>query len=213
MNILISMNILEPLLPELEPITDQDRAAILMQPLRIEILKHAQQPASSSEIARRLDMPRQKINYHLKALEDAGFLRLFEERMKRNMVERLYVASARAYLISPTILGSLNPDFRHLKDRFSAGYLLALAGQTISDLTRVVEDATERGKRISTLSIVSDIYLENAEQRTQFNQELNNAIADVIDRYTAPNDSPAQARPYRLILGLYPTPPEPNPND
>lgn len=208
MTILVSMNILEPLLPELEPVTDQDRAAILMQPLRVEILKQAQQPASASEIARQLDMPRQKINYHLKALEDAGFLRLFEERMKRNMVERLYVASARAYLISPSILGSLNPHFHHLKDRFSAGYLLALAGQTISDLTYMVEMAADRGQRLSTLSIVSDIRFENADQRTQFTQELQNAIAEVIDRYTSPDDS--SGRPYRLILGVYPTPPEPN---
>lgn len=209
MNIIISMNILEPLLPELEPITDQGRAAILMQPLRIKILKHAQNPASASEIARHLDMPRQKVNYHLKALEDAQFLRLFEERMKRNMVERRYVASARSYLLSPDILGSLTPDWRHLKDRFSVGYLLALAGQTIADLTYSLEQATQQGKRLSTLSIVSDVYFENAEQRSQFNQELHNAIADVIDRYSSPD----MGQPYRLILGVYPTPSEPNPND
>lgn len=199
-------------LHELETITDQGRAAVLMQPLRVEILKQAQVPTSATEIASRLNMPRQKVNYHLKELHKADFLQLIEERKKRNMIEQRYLATARAYLLTPEVLAPLQVNWREIEDHLSAGFLIALASQTISDVSRASVEADTQGKRLSTLSLVSEMRFENAQQRAQFAQELHKAVVEVIGRYASPEQladgSPGPGRPYRLILGCYPIPPD-----
>jgi len=60
-------------------------------------------------LARKLGLPRQRLNYHLRALEDAGLVELVEERRKGNCFERLLRATARSFVISPEALGVLGP--------------------------------------------------------------------------------------------------------
>ena len=67
------------------------------------------EPDSASGVARRLGLPRQQVNYHLRELEKQGFLEFIEERRKGNCMERLVRATARTYLISPEALGHLGP--------------------------------------------------------------------------------------------------------
>src|SRR5262245_37054100 len=88
-------------------VRDTARAASLMDPMRVALLERLGEPGSSSSLARDLGLPRQRINYHLRELEKAGFVELVEERRKGNCVERLVKATARTYLISPEVLGAL----------------------------------------------------------------------------------------------------------
>ncbi|RZJ43087.1 MAG: ArsR family transcriptional regulator, partial [Brevundimonas sp.] len=60
-----------------------DAAHLALAPIRRRILAALVEPASAAGLAKQLDMPRQKIGYHLKALEDAGLIRLAGERKKR----------------------------------------------------------------------------------------------------------------------------------
>ena len=76
-------------------------AASLLHPTRLRILRALEQPDSAAGLSRRLGVPRQKLNYHLRLLEDDGLVELVEERKKRNCTERVMRAVARSYLISP----------------------------------------------------------------------------------------------------------------
>src|SRR5208282_818743 len=78
-------------------------------------------------LARRLLLPRQKINYHVRELARGHFLERAGRRRRRNMIEQRYVARARGYVLSPELLGVLQADRSRVEDVFSASYLLALS--------------------------------------------------------------------------------------
>ena len=193
---------------DLQCITDAARAAEILHPLRLEILRLAAEPISASELAPRLKLSRQRINYHVRLLASGGFLRRAGQRRRRNMIEQRYVASARAFLLSPDLLGSVGADWRRVEDAASAGYLLALGCQMESDLIRVWREGETSGKPAATQSLKSQFRFESVEQRARFNRALEQAVVRVVNEHTSPNlrsdGSPAPGRPYRLVLGCYP---------
>ena len=77
-----------PATPALDVIRRPDSAAALLDPVRQQLLAQLAEPDSAAGLARRLRLPRQRINYHLRALERAGLLELVEERRKGNCIER-----------------------------------------------------------------------------------------------------------------------------
>jgi hypothetical protein len=128
------------------------------------------------------------------------------------MIEQRYVASARAFVLSPRLLGPIAPDWREIEDTASADYLLALTEQVRDDLERVSHEAAAQGQRISTFSIKSQFRFESPEQRARFADALREAIVDVIARHSNPSrregGRPGRGRPFRLVLACYPAPPE-----
>src|SRR4051812_16248815 len=70
-------------------------AAGALSPFRLGLLKGLQQPESASGLARRLGLPRQQINYHLRELERAGFIELSEARQRRGCIERIMRLTSR----------------------------------------------------------------------------------------------------------------------
>ena len=102
--------------PDLECVHDLQRAEALLHPLRMRILELAREPASATEMAGRLRMPRQRVNYHVRRLAERGLLRRAGRQRKRNMVEQRYVATARSFLLVPEVLGPLEADWRHVED-------------------------------------------------------------------------------------------------
>jgi hypothetical protein len=176
------------------------------------LLSLAREPASSSELARRLGLPRQRVNYHVRALEAAGFLKPAGRQRKRNMIEQRYVATARAFTLSPAMLGSIGADWRDIADPASTDYLLALTEQVRGDLVRIRHEAGAESPAASTVSLKSQFRFETAAQRAEFARAIREAIVGVIARHTNPNrlenGRPGRGRPFRLVLACYPAPSE-----
>jgi len=197
---------------QVDLVQDASRASALLHPLRLRILEALREPDSAAGLARRLHLPRQKVNYHVRELARAHFLARAGRRRKRNMTEQRYVATARGYVLSPELLGRLGPDARCIEDAFSAAYLLALTAQAQAELGRAGREAAARGKRLSTLSINTELRFESAEQRAEFARALQSAVVNVAGRYASPytraDGTAAAGRPYRLVLGCYPIPPK-----
>jgi DNA-binding transcriptional ArsR family regulator len=199
-------------LPEIAAVDDRRRAvALLAHPIRSRILALAAEPSSATEIAARLDLPRQRVNYHVRKLADARFLLRAGRVRKRNLVEQRYVASARAYVVAPGALGPIAASARLPEDALSAGRLVALAGRMQADVMDAVGAAAHAGRRLPTLSMAADVRFERAEQREAFAAALQAAVTDVIGRFSSPSRTASgaegQGRPYRLVLGCYPAPP------
>ena len=200
---------------EIECVSDGRQAQALLDPLRARILTLSREPASATQLGVLLELPRQRVNYHVRQLEQAGLLKRAGRRRKRNMFEQRYVASARGYVISPELLGEAGADWRAVSDAGSAGYLLALSAQMQADVARAARGArgaSRQGKRLATLSIKSQFRFERPEQRERFARELKDAVVAVIARFTVPNRTasgkPASGQAYRLVLGCYPYAPE-----
>ena len=76
-----------------------------LDPVRANVLAILAEPGSSTTVAAALGLPRQQVNYHLRTLERHNLVRVVEERPKRGLTERVMLATARSYVLSPSALG------------------------------------------------------------------------------------------------------------
>lgn len=186
----------------LRVIDDPAQVAAALSPLRRRLLAEIErEPDSAVGLARRLDLPRQRLNYHLRALERAGFLELHEERQRRGCVERALRVSARAFVIDPALLGALGADPAAIQDRFSSGYQIAAATKLLRDLSELQRGAERARKALPTITLETEVRFASAEQRAAFAEELGAALARLASRYH--DDSPG-SRAFRFVLAGHP---------
>lgn len=190
--------------PSLAVLTDPDRAAAALDPDRRRLLAAlAEEPDSASGLARRLGDSRQRLNYHLKALEEVGLVELREERRRGNCVERVLGAIARRFVLDPSLLGDPGVDPAHLGDRFSASHLIGLAARLIRELASLLERARRDRKRLATAGLDAEVRLADPSAFRAFAEELSREVARVAAKHD--DDAPG-ARPFRLVAGVYPAP-------
>src|SRR5205814_1143303 len=133
-----------------------------LDPLRSRLLAELAEPRSAAALADRLGLARQKVNYHLRALERHGLVELVEERRKGNVIERLLRATAASYVISPAALAGLQPDPASKPDRLSAFWLMALAARLVRDVGSLITGAARARKRVATFAIDGEIRFASA---------------------------------------------------
>jgi DNA-binding transcriptional ArsR family regulator len=180
------------------------QAVALLEPTRRALLEQLAEPSSASQIGRRLGLPRQRLNYHLRELEKEGLVELVEERRKGNCTERIVKATSRSYVISPEALGALGNTPEQAQDRYSASYLIAVAGRAIRDLGRLVAGAKTAGKRLATLTLETEVRFRSAESRNAFAEELATTLAALAAKY---HDETAEGgRAFRFFVGGHPVP-------
>ena len=90
-----------PPMLDIQVIDDPAAATVAMEPMRSRLLSELAEPASAATLATRVGLTRQKVNYHLNALEAYGLVRLAEKRKWGGLTERLLVATAASYVVSP----------------------------------------------------------------------------------------------------------------
>lgn len=187
----------------LQLIANPATAGVLLHPVRMRMLELLADPDSASGLARKLELPRQKANYHLRELEREGLVEFVEERRKGNCVERVVRARARHYLVTPQVLGALapngNPDTG--QDQLSAAYLIAAAARAIRDVADLAGRAARSGKRVATLSLETEVRFRTAEERSEFARDLAAAVARLAAKYRCPQ---GEGRGYRVFTGVYP---------
>jgi DNA-binding transcriptional ArsR family regulator len=183
-------------------VDDAARLAAALSPLRRRLLGELGRASDSAAgLARRLGLPRQRLNYHLRALERAGFLELGEERQRRGCVERALRVTARAFVIDPTLLGAPAADADAARDRFSSSYLIATAARLLGDAGALQRGAERAGKRLASLTLETELRFASAADRAAFATELGAALAALVAKYH--DDSPG-ARAFRFVLAGHP---------
>jgi DNA-binding transcriptional ArsR family regulator len=190
------------ILPVLSLIREPDQVSCLIDATRRDLLTHLQEPDSAAGLARRLGLPRQRINYHLRELERTGLVHCVGERRKGNCTERLMRATAQAFVISPEILGSLGPSPALAADRMSAATLVSAAAETIRSVAVLERKAATEGKRLATLTLDAEIRFASADARAAFAAELTDAVARLVARFH--DDRAPKGRTFRLVVGTHP---------
>src|SRR4051812_37126416 len=147
---------------DVEVIDDPAAATVALDPVRSRLLSELAEPASAATLATRLGLARQKVNYHLRALEAHGLVKIAEERRWGGLTERLLVATAASYLVSPIAMGPVATDPGRSEDRLSASYLIALAARVIREVSALLRRSRELDKRLPTLSLDTEIRFRSA---------------------------------------------------
>ena len=183
-------------------IEDPAAAEVSLNPIRTRLLSELADPASATTLAARVGLPRQLVNYHLRALEQHGLVELVEERRKGNMNERLMQATATSYVISPTALALVQPDPSRSPDRLSAFWLLALAARLVRDVGALIAGGNLARKRVATFAVDAEVRFATAADRAAFSEELATSVARLVAKY---HDATAErGRPHRVLVAIHP---------
>ena len=173
-----------------------------LDPVRTRLLAELARPGSAATLATRLGLPRQRVNYHLRALERHGLVELVEERRKGNVNERVMRATASSYVISPAALAAVEPDPGRSPDRMSAFWLLALASRLVRDVGRLIAGAAKARRRVATFAVAGDVRFASAADRAAFADELSAVLTSLVAKYHDPASE--HGREHRVILAIHP---------
>jgi DNA-binding transcriptional ArsR family regulator len=188
-------------------IDDPAAAIVALEPIRSRLLAELAEPASAATLAARVGMARQKVNYHLRALEAHQLVQEAGKRQWGGLTERLLVASASSYIVSPRALGPVALDPDRDADRLSASYLIALAARIVDEVSDLLLRSRAADKRLATLSLDTEITFRDAADRAAFSNELMHAVTSLVARYH--DESAPGGRAHRLVLVAHPLPHEP----
>jgi DNA-binding transcriptional ArsR family regulator len=188
---------------EVAVIDDPAAAEISLDPVRARLLAELAEPGSATMLAARVGLPRQKVNYHLRALERHGLVELVEERRKGNVTERLMRATAASYVISPAALAAVQPDPSRFPDRMSARWLLAIAARLVRDVGDLIAGAKRARKRIATFAMDGEVRFASAADRAAFAEELASAVTALVSKYH--DESAERGRDHRVIVAIHPS--------
>ncbi|MEZ5288199.1 MAG: winged helix-turn-helix domain-containing protein [Vicinamibacterales bacterium] len=189
----------------LDIIDDPVRVRTALQPLRLRLLHLLEQPQSAPQLARATGLPRQKVLYHLRALEAHHLVEAREHGAVGRRIDRSYVRTATSYAIAPSTLGGVAVDPRTVADAFSSAYLSAVAGRALSDLAALGRAAAARGKRVPTLTLETAIRFETPADQRRFADELTSTLTTLAAKYHRP-EAP-QGRTFTVFACGYPAVP------
>jgi DNA-binding transcriptional ArsR family regulator len=185
-------------------LADAAAVEVALDPIRASILDALTEPGSAATVAAAVGSTRQKVNYHLKALEAHGLVELAEERAWGGITERFLRRSARHLVVAPDVLHRAAIDPNEVADRLSAAYLIAVNARSVSEVGAIARSAAT-GARLPTLTVDTVIGFGSPEDRAAFATDLQSAIAALVARYHHDD-----GRPHRLTVSSYPRPEEPS---
>ncbi len=189
---------------DIHVIDDPATATVALEPIRSRLLSELAEPASAATLATRVGLARQKVTYHLNALEAHGLVRLAQERKWGGLTERLLVATAASYVVSPSAMGPAAVDPDRDVDRLSASYLIALGARVVREVSDLVRRATDSGKRLATLAVDAEVRFRSPADRAAFSRELAEAVASLVSKY---HDASAPGgRAHRVVIVAHPLP-------
>lgn len=175
-----------------------DRVRAALSPIRRDLLKRLRTPSSASQLAAELELPRQRLNYHLRALEQAGLVELVEQRQRRGCVERILRTRPGALVVDPTVVTG---EFTKVHDQYAAEHLVGVAATTVRDVARMQDGAAQADKRLLTFTLETEVRFARPSDVHAFTDELAAAVRRVVERYDS-----TDGRPYRMVALGHPAP-------
>jgi DNA-binding transcriptional ArsR family regulator len=185
-------------------LADAAAVEVALDPIRAAILDALTEPGSAATVAAAVGTTRQKVNYHLKALEAHGLVEPAEERAWGGITERFVRRTARQLVVAPDVLQRAGLDPSQVADRLSAAYLIAVNARTVSEVGAIAGGAPAE-LRLPTLTVDAVVGFASADDRAAFAADLQAAVADLVARYHHDD-----GRPHRLTISSYPRPEEPS---
>jgi DNA-binding transcriptional ArsR family regulator len=183
-----------------------EQAETLLKPQRIEVLRQLAEPRSCTEVATRLDQTQQRVYYHVKRLVEHGIVTQVAERRVRGINEGVYQATARAYWLSPRLVGRIGT--RQQRDEASLGYLLDLMEDVQSDVAALHAQAALRAAQhrepdpdepdLPSLGVSGEIRVR-PDRRPEFMADLKAALQHLFTKYGG-----AEGDAFKLAVACYP---------
>jgi DNA-binding transcriptional ArsR family regulator len=179
-------------------VEEPEKVRLALSPIRRRLLELLREPSSATQLAAVLELPRQRVNYHLRELEKAGLVELVEERQRRGFTERILRASAATLVVDPAVMGRA---VTQIEDQYAAEHLVDVAAGTVRDVARMQSAADAEGKRLLTFALEAEVRFAEPGDVHTFTDALTEAVRRTVAEFDAEG-----GRPYRLIAGGHPAP-------
>lgn len=183
-------------------LSESHRLAAVLSPIRRQVLQSLDSPDSATGIARRLGLARQKVNYHLRELERAGFVEMDEELQRRGCVERRVRLTSRAFVVSPDFLGGLAGDPDKIQDTFSSSYLVSAASRMVRDVAVLRDRASKVDQKLATMTLETEVSFDSPAAFKSFSEELAAQLARLTTEYNNPRSR--SSRKFRVVIASHP---------
>ena len=180
-------------------VRDSDALRALSHPTRIELLERLREPASAAEVARQLGQPRQRVNYHLKALEGSGLVEKVGTRRAGNFVESLYRAAAGAFLVAPEVAWANPRRMAALRRDQSLGALVEIGARLQHDAAALLDSAAFDEQIVASAAVAAETCFASAQERAAFLREYLTATRALIDKYGS-----RRGEAYRVVMAVHP---------
>jgi DNA-binding transcriptional ArsR family regulator len=180
-------------------VTEPEALAALSHPTRVAVLEALRDPASAAEVGRALEQPRQRVNYHLKELEKAGLVERTGTRAKGNLVETLYRAVARSFVVSPTVAWTHPDRVAALRRSHALGTLVELGERLQRDAAVLLDRAAFDGADVPSAAVTAEVAFPDEAARAAFMDDYLRTTAQLLERHGA-----RTGERFRAILAVYP---------
>lgn len=175
--------------------------AAILHPLRRHVLAELAEPASPAEVARRVGIPAQLANYHIRALEAVGLASEVETVRRRNFLEHRFRAIARSFTLSTRL--PLSDEQRRRLQSDGTLQQLVQTGDAIRQDALQLLDASEIGCPLAAAALSIDVQLADGADRQAFVQAMAEAVRRAAEPFRrAPGPRTLQ---YRTHFAIYPT--------
>jgi DNA-binding transcriptional ArsR family regulator len=178
-----------------------DGLQALAHPVRVRVLEALRAPLSAAAVARAVGEPRQNVNYHVKELERAGFVRKVDERRNGNFIETRYQAVASTFVVSPRAAWSDPRRVQAMQEQFSLERLVQVGERLQRDAAMLLDRAAFDGEEIASVSVEVDVRFATDADRAAFLEEYLAAVGPLFRKYGR-----RRGEPYRVALAAYPNP-------
>jgi DNA-binding transcriptional ArsR family regulator len=186
-------------LARVHTVRDAEALKALSHPARVALLERLREPASAAEAARQLGEPRQRVNYHLKTLEEAGLVEKVGTRRRGNFVESLYRAAARAFVVAPEIAWGDPRRMRALRRDRSLETLVETGSQLQRDAVALLDRAAFDDEPIASATVSAEMRFAGPDDRAAFMRAYLASTRALIDKYDN-----ADGERYRVVLAVHP---------
>ncbi len=173
--------------------------AALAHPTRVAVLEQLRTPQSAAAVARAIGAPRQRTNYHVKALLDAGLIEPAGERRRGNFVEQLYRAVASTFLVAPQVAWADGRRVDALRSQLPLEHLVRLGESLQRAASGLLDRAAFDGEEIAAAAVEATAHFADEATRAAFLEEFLDALQPLLKKYGA-----RKGDPYRVALAVYP---------
>ena len=186
----------------LDVISSPGRAAMMLDPLRLRLLEGLRLPDSAAGLARRLRLPRQRVNYHLRELEKQRLVELAGRRRRGNCTARILRAIGARLCDQPGGDSADGADPASVKDRSRPHTCWPSRRARCATWASVDERAQKAGKRLATLTLETEVRFASVDARAAFAEELASTVARLTAQY---HDAQAPGgRAFRFVIAGHP---------
>lgn len=181
-------------------VRDPETLQALAHPTRVELLEALREPGSAATAARRIGQPRQRVAFHMKALEAAGLIEKIGSRRNGNFIETLYQAKAQSFVVAPDATRVDPRRLATLKKQHALQTLVAVGERLQRDALALLDEATFEDREIPSAAITAELCFADESDRTAFFTEYSAALVCLVEKYES-----KRGAPYRVVMAVHPT--------